>query len=392
MFSFPYLLNNGFRLYGDMVHPYTPFLTTVLAFLFKLFGYKLLVLQIFTYFLIFINDILIYKISKKVWPILIYVLLQPLLEGNMLWFDFATTPFLLAATYFLNNTKLTSKKLFFAGLFLSFAFLTKQSVILFLIFTNLFFLIKYFSFKKILILNLGFLTPVILFLCYLVFNSQLTWFINWCFYYPFTYWGKFPGYLKIFPNKIELVILVLLFIPVIQKKFNLLIMLFLAAGTLAVYPRFSFFHFQVALPFLIIAWRRNLKLIVICLSILTIIFSKYNFVNFTNQTRFFDNQTLELAEKVKALHTKNIYFMSLPSHLYMLTNSLPPKPWFDNYGWYFEIPGIQQEVIDRWAENKPELVVVKKLQNGNQYDLGTYQPAKINQWFYENSIPKQIFR
>ena len=48
MFSFPYLLNNGFNLYKDMIHAYTPLLTIFLANLFRLFGYNVWIVEIFT--------------------------------------------------------------------------------------------------------------------------------------------------------------------------------------------------------------------------------------------------------------------------------------------------------------------------------------------------------
>jgi len=38
MFSFPYLVNNGFNLYKDMIHIYPPILTLALAAVFKFFG------------------------------------------------------------------------------------------------------------------------------------------------------------------------------------------------------------------------------------------------------------------------------------------------------------------------------------------------------------------
>src|SRR3989344_9384315 len=65
MLSYPYLVNNGFKLYSDLVHPYPPLLTYILAVLFRVFGVKLIVLKIFTWLLLLINDVLIFKIVGK---------------------------------------------------------------------------------------------------------------------------------------------------------------------------------------------------------------------------------------------------------------------------------------------------------------------------------------
>ena len=97
MLSYPYLRNNGYLLYKDMIHPYPPILTMVLSIVYKLFGYKLIVLKIFTWLIILVNDILIFLVAKKitksvkysVLSLISYILLQPFLEGNQLWFDLA---------------------------------------------------------------------------------------------------------------------------------------------------------------------------------------------------------------------------------------------------------------------------------------------------------------
>src|SRR3989339_362176 len=93
MMSYPYLFNQGFRLYSDFIYPYTPLLTWLLSGLYKIFGYKLAVVQTFSWSLVLVNDVLIYlmvrRLIKKEWPaffsVLVYVFLQPFSEGNMVW-------------------------------------------------------------------------------------------------------------------------------------------------------------------------------------------------------------------------------------------------------------------------------------------------------------------
>jgi len=40
MFSYPYLLNNGFNLYKDIALPYQPLLMLILSVVYKIFGYN----------------------------------------------------------------------------------------------------------------------------------------------------------------------------------------------------------------------------------------------------------------------------------------------------------------------------------------------------------------
>ena len=109
MFSFPYLLNNGFHLYTDFVHAYPPLLTWTLAGLYGVFGYQLWILQGVAWFLILVADLLVFKIvwfltknfKAALVGLLLYVLVQPFLEGNMLWFDTAIVAPVLAGTYFM---------------------------------------------------------------------------------------------------------------------------------------------------------------------------------------------------------------------------------------------------------------------------------------------------
>jgi len=113
MVSYPYLLNNGFKLYTDFIHPYPPALTLALAGIYKTFGYNLQALKVFTWLIILANDILIFAIVKKLTKdslfafvsVGFYVIFQPLLEGNQLWFDLAIVPPLLLGVLFLLKKK-----------------------------------------------------------------------------------------------------------------------------------------------------------------------------------------------------------------------------------------------------------------------------------------------
>jgi hypothetical protein len=109
------------------------------------------------------------------------------------------------------------------------------------------------------------------------------------------------------------------------------------------------------------------------------------------ETRFWSNHDLQLAQiiKEKTINSEKIYFLGLSSNYYVFVEKLPPKPWMDNFGWCFEYPGMQEEVIAGWNEEKPGNIIIVDAQPGNWYDLGTYQPKEIINWIEQNYIKKE---
>lgn len=399
MVSFPYLFNNGFKLYGDMVHAYPPLLTFVLAGIYKIFGYNLIVLKIFTWIGILASDVLIFLTVKQftgknifaLSSLIFYLTVQPFLDGNMLWFDIALTLPILLAIYFRKN-------LLLAGIFLTIALLIKQ--------TALVFIVAFFLYVK----NFRFLIPIILslgvFLLWLAATGQLTHFYNWNFYYPANFWTKYPGYEILTLTKREWVMIALVLAPAValffKKRKSVILFLFLAAAILAVYPRFSFYHFQPALAIAAIFFGvavKSLKLNILHLTsyilLLALLISLPVLkTSWRKETRFWNYNGINLAHVVqeKVDKSETVYLLGPNSLLYVLSDRLPPKPWIDNFGWYFEIPGVQESVIESWKKNPPGLVIWQDPQPGNWYDLGTYRPQKIVDWIRNEKIENSIFK
>lgn len=384
IFSFPYLFNNGFNLYRDMVHPYTPLLTIFLANFYKLLGYNVWVIKIITYVLILLNDLLIFKITSKItnntkwgiFAVIAYILTQPFLEGNQLWFDFAiSTPILLGLWLTVN------KKYFWSGVAFTIAFLIKQNSALFLIF-GLLLSFKNKNYRKIL---LGSFLPIIPFSIYLYQKNSIVEFFNWVLIYPSKYWTNFPNYVQIIPTNKQIFILLILFLPTIyliykiKFKNNLLLFGSLLISVVLIYPRFSFFHFQtgiaiLAIMFGVVSSVAKKQFIYLYLFGLFLILPK----DWGHSTRFIDNNNLSIIKNEK------VYLLGPHSLNYVTSNSLPSKPWIDNYGWYFEMPDMQQMVIESWKVDSPQYVYWSEPQNGNWYDLGTYQPVKIVEYIKQN--------
>lgn len=415
MFSFPYLKNNGFFLYKDMIHAYPPFLTLLLAYYFKIVGFGLTQLKVFAWSMILVNDLLIFLCLKSLTKndlkaasgTLFYVLLQPILEGNMLWFDTAlVTPLLFALYFLIISVKDGFRKnsyLFISGVFLGIAILTKQTALVFLLFTILFLILNKVSFKKLLVIMTGPLLLSSLLFIRLFQEDALLGFWNWTFYYPATYWTNFPTYVKLTLSKKELAVILLVFSPLAflsiksflrKNKFLILLLLFLGSGILAVYPRFSFYHFQPALATaaifagytLMISKKYSFRYLFGAALIIFILILPTTVRAWQKEARFFGEADKSLAEQIERLEVNEdpIYLLGLHSGLYVLTRKLPPKPWVDNFGWNFEIPSLQEEVINKWKENPPTAIFWKAPEPGNWYDLGTYQPQKITEWIKKN--------
>ena len=413
MLSYPYLRNNGYLLYRDMIHPYPPILTMVLSIVYKLFGYKLIVLKIFTWLIILVNDILIFLVAKKitksvkysVLSLISYILLQPFLEGNQLWFDLAVVPFVLLGILFSLN-----KKYFLSGLSLGVAILTKQTTGLFLILWGVFLLIRERKLKPVVNLIAGPLVLFAILLVRLITEGAVSGFFNWTLIYPFTWWSKFPGYVQMVLTRREIIILVLLAVPVLllllklrrnffKDKGLVLLVSSLLVSSILVYPRFSFFHFQLGIAFCAIFYgvffskvklsfilHSTFYILLFVLISLPVLKSDWG-----KEARFWGKEEENVAEVIKD-KTKTddlVYLLGPQSGLYVLAGRLPPKPWTDNFAWYLEIPGIQEEIIKRWDSNKPEMVFTNNIQEGNWYDLGIYRPQKIVDWIKKEKI-KQI--
>lgn len=418
MLSYPYLRNNGYLLYKDMIHPYPPILTMVLSIVYKLFGYKLIVLKVFTWLIILTNDVLIFLIAKKITKknifalasLFLYVLVQPFLGGNQLWFDLAVVPFILLGTLLLLN-----KKYFLSGLSLGVAILTKQTTGLFLILWGRFLLVKERKLKPVTNLMLG---PVILFvilLIRLITEGAVRGFFNWTLIYPFVWWSKFPGYVQMMPTKREIVVIGLLLVPLILlvvklkrnflKDNNLIILVSsLLVSSILVYPRFSFFHFQIVLAFISIIFGLTVSrfsqskllypLCTLYFILVAIFIAKPTLKDWGKEARFWGREEERLTEIIKKNTKTNdlVYLLGPQSGLYVFSGRLPPKPWMDNYVWYLEIPGIQEQMIKGWEGNKPKMVFTNNIQGGNWYDLGTYRPQKIVDWIRNEKIETSILK
>lgn len=400
MLSFPYMIDKGFLIYKDFHHVYQPLLTFMLLGVYKVFGFKIVVLKIFTYILIALADLMLYlnikKLSGKkniaILSLGIFVLLQPIFDGNMLWYDIGVILPVLLSIYFINSN------LFLSGLFVALAFLIKQQAVLIGLPIFIYLIYKKEKYRDILKFLYGFIIPVVILVILLFKSDLINDYIFWTFEFPLIYLPKIESY-AIAPNLRELFILGLMLsvlvtgavinIKKLTSRFYLLATVLLCL-VLSAFPRFSLFHLQPALAIfaLLIGYLFSFKNKYLVFIIIPLFFLWKNVLTTASyEDRFYGTSEKKLAEEIKKTVGKDTVYLLGPSSIgYVLSNTIPPKPWIENYVWHFEIPRLQEKVIDGWTIEPPKYIFWTKPEKGNWYDLGTYQPAKIVEYIRGNYI------
>src|SRR3989344_643169 len=342
MFSYPYLLNNGFNLYKDIALPYQPLLMLILSVVYKIFGYNLTTLQLFAWSVILLSDLLIFLTSKKILgfkvnslvPVLLMVLITPLASGNTLWFDLATIPFILLA--FLSSLY---KKFLFMGFFFAAAFFIKQQTGLAILFLGIYFLLSR-RFKDFSNFVLGFVILLFLILTYIIHNGIFEDYLFWTLVVPLYWYPKLPGYASL-PTVPQTITTALIFLPGIvlaikdlkksQENMGVILISFLGLFLVA-FPRFEYFRVQPAFAafFILTAYvfkKEHIKIVLLPFLLAIVILIRSNFNTFNLPARFYGPEEMKLAESINK-ETKQgdkIYLIGVPSIEYILTNHLPAK-------------------------------------------------------------------
>lgn len=391
MMLVPYLMKNGFELYRDMIVPWTPGLMWVLRGWFWLVGLNVGNLKLLTWLLIAGIDILVYLIAAKRWgktagivALASFLLLQPLFDGNGLWFDLAVVPLLLLAFHFDNP------------LFLAPAFLIKQSVIwLFAVVIG----VKYQILYRVKYLILGLAVAI---------GGSTVWFWSrgtlgdyWFWAYDFTFriFPRMPGHLDLATWRHWVLALApfLLIgairgirkiknVPTANDPFWWMIL-----SLPFVLPRFGLFHLQPAAAFLALEIGRLCKYyknyrsckIYILISLMVVYLGLFWLriiqAQWQQPDRFLEPEVYQLAAKVALETDKNqpVLLVNGPELVYVLSDRLPPKPWLTQFPWFLELPGFQEMLVERFASRGLRQVVVEPYKNEGEFVPGSYRPKVL---------------
>ena len=420
MVVYPYLLNNNFLLYQDIINPYPPILTWFLAIFAKIFGYLPPPYQILTWVIILIIDLSIYIISQKVFKnklftlssVAFFAVLSIPFGVNGLWFDLVQTPFILWALYFFYkflNAKaknILKYNFFISFLLVTIAFFIKQQVFWVALLFVAFGLSKYrFDVLKFLKNHYQASLPLgVLFIFHVLYffvQGTLANFAFWVFYFPAFLASKMPGYILLPSAKQMLIVFALFvfFVPTMVRKSQILFLVTLAVLILFAYPRFDYFHLVPALAVIAVVFGPNfeyLKKSVIHVKgffLLALIFlGLFTFRYFQNhwhkEVRFFEQEVLKNARVVDLIaeEGKTVYLQNAPDQLLSLSGTLPPKPWADDFPWYLEVPNLQKKVVDNLEKDKPRYIIFQPYFEGEKYGLGSYRPDDIADYIDNNYV------
>src|SRR3989344_1307045 len=416
MVVYPYLLNNGFQLYKDIINPYPPAFTFFLALISKIFGYTPYSFQILSWLQVIIIDLIIFTLAVKTTKKLLYGLISAAFfiffsipfGVNGLWFDLIQTPFIFMSVYlfyrFLKNEE--SNTLLLSFLFVIFAFFIKQQAVWLALWyiTYLLMFNRKALFNNIPIFQKLFAFFFIIALTHVwIFNNIgiLKEFIFWTVSFPLFTASSVPGY--ILPPTIRQVVVtlatLLIFTPLIfNKKSKYKIILYTSILLLLfAYPRFDYFHLVPLLAVLSLligplidtvkSARFQWKIISMLSAIILIGFSaRYYMNNWSYQIRFLEPEITSAASFLSIIVPKDetVYIQNGPDQLLPLSGHLPPKPWADEFPWYMEIKGVQRRVVEGIETADTKFVVFQPYTNKNTYDLGSYKPSKVVNFIDEN--------
>lgn len=419
MVVYPYLMNNGFILYKDILNPYQPILSYALAFFSKFFGYDPQPYKLLTICLILLTDLLIFVIafklfkSKKnaVFSTLLFVAFSIPFGANGLWHDLVQTPLILLSIFSFGKFLKTQKNnyFFWTFLFLTLAFFIKQQVIWFIFWLLIYSALKYKQkLINILLGNIHAFIPFILLMGFFTYifliKDAFNEYIFWTFTFPYFKASSLPGYI-LFPAKRQIFILLILTAAIIpylskRKKSWFIFGSFFSLLPFA-YPRFDYFHLVPALGVwsLIVgksASQFKSKIgfltILLTISLLSAYGIRFYFSNWTTETRFFESNIYELSVNLKSIAKNNsdlIFIQNGPDQLYPLADIIPSKPWGTQFPWYMELDDTQNKIIKGLENERVKYILSRNYDKGEKYDLGAYKPEALSS-FIENKYKPYI--
>lgn len=396
MIAYPWLMSKGFSMYRDIIHPYPPLALFMLYGWYAFTGFSLSSLQLFTYLVTLITDGLIFGIVRQKHgavyagiAVSIFALLHILFEGNGIWFDALSIPFLLLAY----RETFYKKRLLWGGVFLGLAILIKQTNAVFAVLYLAPYIFRRHIFFK---LTAAILVPVGIIIFAFSFFPWFADFWYWAVFHPLFVHARLPGFI-LKPTPRQLLELGFLLSPLVFVwRFDKRIFFLTVVSLVFAIPRFALFHLLPAAAFLSIGMTYLLAkkpkmlwfgvLYILCVGALSV---KTIQKNWQKPIRFFESDVLDTRAQLSAYlpHNEPVFFYNVPAQYFVMTPLLPTKPWADTFPWYLEVPGMQAQIINSLAS--VNYVVSGDFQIGDTYALGAYRPKIIDAYIQNQFVSWQ---
>lgn len=401
LFIYPYLTNIGLKPYQQILDQHFPGLM-FLPINFDNLGMNTPEqARIWSIAIVLLIHLVLFAISSEIlkskWKALIvnslYLIWQPFFEGWVLWIDTFLPLILLPAFYFLYK-----RHIFVSGLLLGVGVVFKQVLIPLSVLVLIYIFWESKKLKQFFLYLLGLLLPIILMLIYFGTQGILKDFWYWTIVFNLTVYAQYgrglgPSFAHF--SRVALVFgTAFLCLRLIKEREIQILLIFLVGTLFGLSTRFDFVHFQPALPFAILglvfslSWLakwRIFKILGVVYILITLwwlnIFYKGHI---GDKVYFFDNQTYELASKVKQYtkpQEKIFVFGSVP-HLYQMTNTLPAGDIFVfQFPWF--LMKAEDRVLDGIISDQPKIIVSSREAEIEGEKIKNYA-TKIDQYIQQN--------
>ena len=373
LFVYPYLAENGLLPYKQIFDQHFP---SLLMTPFNFYDLGLRNPESARLFLIgsvVITHLILFLISRKLLTNFIYLIVQPLFEGYILWLDTFLAPILLLAFYF--SQKIVHEKkdeyAIFTGLFLGLALFFKQVMFPLYIAVGIYIFYKTRSLRNTAIYFITGAIPLLLTILWIFSKSLLPDFWYWAVQFNFEVYSKLGRKLPTFTQLARVVVFFLPAFYVVLARFKkekdfLLSGIFLVFSLFTAVSRFEFVHLQPALPFVALLTAyfiiSKLKYRVATLAIITIttivwlpVFYKKSV---GNRIYFFEPETIKTAQVVNSLtfKTDSIFILGAQPVIYPLSDRLPSGKVFSvNLPWNMKV--AEDKILQGLDKDKPKIIV-----------------------------------
>lgn len=354
MLFWPYLVLKGWLPYRDIAIAHSPLLIYFLTFFYQLFGVSVWGQKLASWLLVFVLDIVLFGVSKKLFGVkkallilLLYIPLQVYYDGNGIWFDHALAIFPILIYYFS-----TKKKYFLVGLLWGVALLVKQTALWFLL--PIILAKPTFSFVK------GALLVLIPFFMGLFLFGLLDDFLRWGIGFGIGTLPRLSGQINL-PEPHQIISSLFPFLIVIPAPS---LLPWLVAGAMGTLPRWELFHFQPALPFLAILFAfavESKKITSYGVIILSFILVGRGLArDLGKPDRFFTPRDQAVIQNVRrqVAPGEAIFVTGYWDNIYPLTDTIPViRPFIPQLPWYLSQRGIEEEIISDLTREAPKIII-----------------------------------
>jgi len=382
IFIYPYLVRKGLLPYKDIFDQHFPSLLFSPVNFASLGVNSEVSARFFNLLLIVMNHILLFSSAnfilkrqrkKALIANILYLLIQPLFEGNFFWLGSLASFFVLLSFYLL--LKLRSERevslsfLVFLGLILGMLLFIKQSMLPFFAIFLVFVFLELKSLRNFLILFFSSLLP---------FSLSLLWIFNKNIFSDFFYWSVifnleiYAEMARKLPNTSQLIRFTLFWMTIIifcfvkrREKYFPEFFSLLSASFFLILPRFEFVHLQPTIPILLLAFEKirvkfaNFAKILSFLWILVLVIWWPRFLskNFLKESPTFDSVYFEISRRIQSLpgEKNQIFVFGTSPIIYVITNTIPPTPFSLFLPW--NLSAKEESILNGLKINMPSIVV-----------------------------------